>query len=237
MAESFSRRFRQGFANSLPFYIVVLPFGLIFGVIGVNAGLNLVEVMGFSVLVIAGASQLAALQLISDNAPTIIVILTALAVNLRMAMYSASLVPHLGGAPFWMRALSAYVLFDQPYALSMIEFEKDPARTPIEKMGFFMGVGIPMGISWYAATFVGAVLSDKIPTDIGFEFAVPITFLAVVAPMLKSLAHVATAAASVILAMLFANLPFGSGLLVAALLSLFVGAGVEVWMERRKANR
>ncbi|GAA3861611.1 AzlC family ABC transporter permease [Celeribacter arenosi] len=227
-------QFRRGFVDSLPFYLVVGPFGLIFGVIATEAGLNLVEVMGFSILVIAGASQLAALQLMSENAPTVIVLATALAVNMRMAMYSASLTPHIGKAPFWMRALAAYFLFDQPYALSMIDYEKEPERSAIEKITYFAGVGVPMSVVWYAATLAGALLGERIPGDIGLDFAVPITFLAVVAPMLKSLAHVAAAFTSVALVIVLGFMPYGSGLLVAALIALIVGAQVEIWTEKRK---
>jgi predicted branched-subunit amino acid permease len=84
----------------------VVPFAILFGVVGTEAGLNLAQVMGFSIGVVAGASQFAALQLMSENAPALIVVASALAVNLRMAMYSAALAPHLGPASLRDRALS-----------------------------------------------------------------------------------------------------------------------------------
>ena len=85
--------FRSGARDAAPFTLVVGPFAILFGVVATEAGLNLLETMSFSFLVIAGAAQLTALQLMVDQAPTIIVIASALAVNLRMAMYSASLTP------------------------------------------------------------------------------------------------------------------------------------------------
>lgn len=230
-------RFLRGFLDSLPFYIVIVPFGAIFGAIATEAGLNIVEVMSFSVLVIAGASQLAALQMLNENAPTIIVIVTALAVNLRMAMYSASLTPHIGKAPFWMRGIAAYVLFDQPYALSIMEYEKNADRSATDKLSYFFGVGMPMAVVWYLTTLTGALVGDRIPADIGFEFAVPLTFLAVVAPMLKSAAHIAAAATSVALVLALSFMPFGTGLLVAAVVALVVGAQVEAMMEKRAARK
>ncbi|MEM5476364.1 AzlC family ABC transporter permease [Pacificibacter sp. AS14] len=231
------RPFVKGALGSLPFFIVVIPFGVLFGVIATEAGMNLAQIMGFSVLVIAGASQLTALQLLTDHAPTLIVIVTALAVNLRMAMYSASLAPHLGAAPLWKRAFAAYVLFDQPYALSTIEFEKHPDRSTADKLSYFLGAGVPLGITWYIATFFGAVLGEKIPSDIGVDFAVPITFLAVVAPMLKSLAHVAAAMTSVTLVLTLSFMPYGTGLLAAAVVALAVGALVETWTETQGKAR
>ncbi|WP_417243889.1 AzlC family ABC transporter permease [Celeribacter sp.] len=236
MATLIRSRFWRGTVDGLPFHLVLVPFGAIFGVIATEAGLNLVQVMGFTVLVIAGAAQLTAMQLMLDNAPTLVVIVTALAVNLRMAMYSASLVPHFGASPFWMRALAAYFLFDQPYALSVISFEKEPHRSAVEKVSYFLGVGIPLAISWYAATLAGALLGERIPADMGVDFAVPLTFIAVVAPMMRSVAHVATALTSVVLVLALGFMPYGSGLLVAALIALFVGAQVEIWTDKKKAD-
>ena len=116
------------------------------------------QTMGFSVLVIAGASRLAALQLMLEEAPTLIVLATALAVNLRMAMYSASLAPHLGAAPIWVRAVAAYFTVDQSYAMSTVEFERRRGMTLGEKLGYFFGVLTPVCPMWYAFTLVGAAI-------------------------------------------------------------------------------
>ena len=108
-----------GIIGGLPFLLVLLPFGLLFGVLGTEAGLPLSQVMGFSFLVIAGSAQFTALQLMTENAPVLVVLASALAVNLRMAMYSASITPHLGASPLWQRALLSYMLVDQTYAMAM----------------------------------------------------------------------------------------------------------------------
>jgi len=92
-----------GLVRALPFVIVVIPFAMLFGVVATEAGLPLSQTMAFSVLVVAGASQFAALQFMSENAPVLVILASALAVNLRMAMYSASITPHLGAAPMWQR--------------------------------------------------------------------------------------------------------------------------------------
>jgi predicted branched-subunit amino acid permease len=114
---SIRRAFWQGFRDGAPFLLVVVPFGMLFGALAAEAGWNIAEIMAASILIIAGASQFTMLQLMSENAPTLIVIGTALAVNLRMAMYSAALAPHIGAAPLWQRALAAYFLdMDVPAA-------------------------------------------------------------------------------------------------------------------------
>lgn len=96
--------FRRSAATGLPFVVVMVPFGALFGVIGTEAGLPLAQVMGVSIAVIAGAAQFTAVQVMGDGVPVAVVILSALAVNLRIAMYSASIAPWLGAAPLWQRA-------------------------------------------------------------------------------------------------------------------------------------
>ncbi len=219
--------FWKGAREGAPFIVVAAPFAMLFGLVATEAGLNVAEVMGFSVLVIAGAAQFAALHLMQENAPTIVVLATALAVNLRMAMYSASLTPHLGEAGLWQRALVAYFNVDQSYAMAMIEYEKNPKRPVADKVTYFLGVVAPVAATWYAFTLAGALLGSRIPGDIGLDFALPITFLALVGPMLKTLPHVLAAGTSVAVALLFASLPYGSGLLLAGFAAMAVGAEAE----------
>jgi predicted branched-subunit amino acid permease len=224
--------FWRGARDALPFALVVGPFAMLFGVVATEAGLDIVETMAFSVLVIAGASQFAALQQMAENAPTIIVILTALAVNLRMAMYSAALVPHLGAAPLWQRAVISYLNVDQSYAMSVAKFEGTPAMPLREKVAYFFGVAAPVAPSWYIMTLVGALVGKRIPPEFALDFAVPITFIAIVAPMFRTLAHVVTGFTSVVAALALSFLPSNSGLLVAAAIAMAAGARVELWLER-----
>jgi predicted branched-subunit amino acid permease len=219
--------FWQGFRDGTPFILVILPFGAVFGVVATEAGLNLAQVMGFSVLVIAGAAQFVAVQMMVDNAPVLIVLAASLAVNLRMAMYSASLAPHLGKISWWKRGVVSYFMVDQAYAASILKYEHAPDMTAQGKFAYYLGVVTPICPVWYAATWAGASLGTAVPAGLPIDFAVPITFLALIVPMLRSMAHVAAAMVSIIGVLVFAALPFNLGLLVAALLAMMAGAEVE----------
>ena len=223
-----------GVRDGLPFIVMVVPFALLFGVVGIEAGLSMAQTMSFSVLVIAGASQFAALQLMLENAVIGFVLLAALAVNLRMAMYSAALAPHLGAAPFWQRALVGYLNFDQSYMASIAKYEDNPQMTLQAKVAYFLGVALVISPLWCVFTYIGARLGATVPADIEIAFILPIAFLSMVAPMLKSLAHVAAAFVSLIVAISLAGLPAGSGLLIAAVCAMLTGVVVETWMERAK---
>ena len=235
--QSINSPYWQGVRDGAPFVIVIVPFSMLFGVVGTEAGLRVAEVMGFSVLVIAGAAQFTALQLLSDNAPTLIALVSALAVNLRMAMYSASLTPYLGAAPLWQRAFAAYFMVDQSYACAVIRFEQEPHWSVSERMSYYFGVITPICPLWYVFTLVGALVGTAVPPGLPLDFALPITFLAMIGPMLRTPAHAAAALVSVTLALVFAWLPYNLGLLVAGIAAMMTGAQVEVMLERRKGAR
>ena len=222
-----------GVRDGAPFILMAAPFATLFGVIATDAGLTLAQTMGFTVLVIAGASQFAALQMMVENASIAFVLLAALAVNLRMAMYSASLVPYLGAAPLWQRACIAYLNFDQTYITSIARYEARPDMTVPDRVAYFLGVATPITPLWFAMTFVGVVAGKAIPEAWALDFIMPIMFLAMVAPMVKSLAHAAAAAVSVSVGLLLVGLPSGTGLLIAAGAAMLTGALVEIWMENR----
>lgn len=224
--------FYQGILAGLPFTIFAIPFALLFGVVATEAGLDVAETMGFSLLVIAGAAQFTAVQLMTENAPVWVVLTAALAVNLRMAMYSASLQPHLGTLPFWKRALVAYCNIDQSFAVGSAQFEAAPEMSVNEKFRFFIGVVVPVMPLWVIFTWVGAVVGNAIPDAVELDFAMPILFLALVGPMLRTLAHVIAAAVSVLVSLLLVGLPSGFGVLLAGMVAMVAGAEVERRMGR-----
>lgn len=227
------RAFFGGLRDGLPFLLVIVPFGVLFGVVAREAGWDLSAILGMSVLVIAGASQFTALQLLEEGAPVAMAVLTATAVNLRHAMYSASLAPHLGHAPLWQRALAAYGVVDQTYAVAIARYERQPSMSGSEKVAYFFGVAGITYVVWYASSLVGALLGARIPQELALDFAVPIAFLALFAPALRTAPNVAAAFVAVVVSLALADLPFGFGVLAAAAIAMCAGAFVEVWTERR----
>ncbi len=220
--------FWRGLRDGSPFILVMAPFAALFGVVASEAGLRVFEALTFSVLVLAGAAQFAALQVLREDAPTIIAIVTALAINLRMAMYTAALTPWLGAAPFWQRAVVTYFVVDQTYAYSVNAYEANTDWDMPRKLAYFFGVAAPIIPFWYGATLVGAWLGRSIPPELALDFAVPIAFIALVTPMLRSAAHVVAAFVGVTVSLALAWLPHSTGILVAGLLGMMTGAYVEL---------
>ncbi|MDO5706971.1 MAG: AzlC family ABC transporter permease, partial [Paracoccus sp. (in: a-proteobacteria)] len=223
--------FRHGIVQSLPFLLVMVPFAVLFGVVASDAGMDLTQIMGFSVMVLAGASQFTAVQLLADQVPVLLVIISALAVNLRMAMYSASLVPWLGAATIRERMAVAYLLVDQTYALSIQYYELHPRLSVRQRLAYFIGSATALCLPWMVFSWIGATIGKAIPASIPLDFAVPITFLAMIAPMLRTPAHMAACVVAVIAGLALSGLPNGLGLLIAAPLGMAAGAWMEIRTE------
>ncbi|MGR3464443.1 AzlC family ABC transporter permease [Limimaricola sp.] len=232
-----SSPFRAGFRDCLPFVLIVVPFSTLFGVVARDAGLDILQVMAMSVIVIAGASQFTALSLLQDGAPVFVALLAALAVNLRMAMYSAALVPHLGGAPLGMRALAAYFMVDQSFAVAVRRYENSPRMTGSEKLRYYFGCITAICPLWYACSFAGALMGQAIPASLSLDFAVPVCFIALLAPLLRSAPHLVAALVSGLATVALAGLPWNLGLPLAALMAMMAGAQSERFLTRRAARR
>jgi predicted branched-subunit amino acid permease len=231
-----TRAFWRGYLDCAPFILIVVPYSMLFGVVARDAGLDVVQTMSMSVLVIAGASQFTALALLQDQAPVFIVVFTALAVNLRMAMYSAALVPHIGHARFGTRVLMADLMVDQAFAVAVKTYEDRPGMSPTNKVAYYFGAMMLICPFWYGFTLVGAVVGQAIPESYSLDFAVPICFIALTAPLLRSLPHVIAALTSCVAAMAFAWVPWSLGLILAALTAMIVGAQAELYLKRRQAR-
>ncbi len=228
---------RRGFFDGLPFLAVIVPFSLLFGVVARDAGLDVLQVFAMSAIVIAGAAQFTALGLMQDGAPVLVVVLAALVVNLRMAMYSAAMVPHVGSAPRWQKMLLAYSMVDVAFGASVAEYDRRPAMTVAEKMGYYFGNVLSVCPVWYGCTVIGALLGRAIPASLSPDFAVPVCFIALLAPMLRSLPHLVAAGVSVVGALVFAGVPWNLGLLLAAGCAMAAGAQTEIALARRAATR
>ncbi|MEO0999432.1 MAG: AzlC family ABC transporter permease [Pseudomonadota bacterium] len=226
------RAYLEGVRDGAPFSLVVGPFGFIFGVAAAEAGLDILATMAMTALVVAGASQITALALLEEGGPVFVALLAGLAVNLRMALYSAALAPRFGALPLWQRAVAAYFLTDLSYTMSELRFGKG-AMGLGARLAYYLGIATVPTVFWYAMTWIGAVIGGRLPESWPLEMAIPIAFLAIVGPMLRTLPHVVTAFVSVVLALLFAGLPYSLGLLLAAAGAIAAGSLTETWLERR----
>jgi 4-azaleucine resistance transporter AzlC len=221
------RAFSDGIRIMLPLLPGAVPFGMIAGVVASDAGLDALAGIGQSVVIFAGAAQLASTQLIADVAPALVVIFTGLIINLRFAMYSAALAPHFAALPRGRRWLAAYLMTDQAYALSAMRYASEPGMTLSSKFAYYMGGASVMWIVWVGATAAGYFLGNRVPPSWSLDFFIPLSFLALVVPNIRDRANASAALTGGTVAVAGWGLPFNMGLFLAALTGIAAGYLVE----------
>jgi len=220
--------FGQGVRDVIPLLLGIIPFGFIAGIATVNAGLGLPEAVGLSAIVFAGAAQLAALDLIGRDAPLVIVVVTAVVINLRMLMYSASIAPHFRTLSRRMKATVAYFLTDQAYALTIARYRNEESTRPV---AYYLGVAVTLWVVWQLTTIAGVVLGTTVPESLGLEFAVPLVFLALLIPAMEDSPTTVAGILGGIVAVGAAGLPLNLGLLVGAAVGIVAGLLTEAATE------
>ncbi|MBM4427928.1 MAG: AzlC family ABC transporter permease [Chloroflexi bacterium] len=217
--------FWDGVRAEIPLLIGVFPFGMIYGALALNAGLSAFASQMMSSIVFAGSSQFVTAQLVQDAAPGFVIILTIAVVNLRHMLYSASLAPYLKNLSLKWKFLLSYLLTDEAYAPSIIKYEKEGVN-PFSHW-FLLGAGFSLWFTWQVSTALGIFLGTEMPEDIPLEFALPLTFIAMVVPILKKRPMIAAAVSAGITALLAYHLPFKLGLILAALVGIIIGTVLE----------
>jgi 4-azaleucine resistance transporter AzlC len=219
--------FMRGVRDQLPILLGVVPFGLIFGALALENGLPPETIQGLSFFVFAGSAQFIAADLIGGGTPALIVILTIAIVNLRHMLYSATLAPRLRPLSTSWRWILSWLLTDEAFATSSIHFRRHPNP---KAHWYMLGTGLALWISWQISTAAGVLLGAALPASWNLDFALPLTFLALLIPLLLDRAILAAAASAAIAAMLLAGLPFRLGLLLSALIGIAAGYAAEVLM-------
>jgi len=220
-----SKNFWAGVRAEVPLIIGGFPFGMIYGALALNAGLSNFAAQMMSSMVFAGSAQFITTQLVREAAPGFVIVLTIAVVNLRHMLYSASLAPYLASISTRWKILLSYLLTDEAYAPSVVHFEKEGA-TPSGHW-FLLGAGLALWTDWQISTALGIFLGAAIPESWSLDFALPLTFIAMVVPVLKNRPAIAAALSAGVVALFANSIPYQLGLILAALVGIAVGTLLE----------
>ena len=214
--------FLLGVRALLPMLLGVAPFGVIYGVIALQSGIPPLAAILMSSLVFAGSAQFLLAQLVGAGAPALLSVGAVGLINLRHALYSASVAPLLHALPRRWKLLLAYLLTDEAYAAAIPHLLAEP-QSPHAHWILF-GAGFALWAGWQISTLIGVLLGARLPPDLGLDFALPLTFIAIVVPLIDNRAKLAAAMVAGSVAVLLAWLPYKTGLFAAALAGLAAGA-------------
>jgi 4-azaleucine resistance transporter AzlC len=208
------------------------PFGVIFGALAIGSGLPVWMTLGMSALVFGGSSQFVAVSLISSGTALPVIWLTTFVVNLRHALYSATLLPYARTLPARWRWALSFWLTDETFAV----VENQLRRHVDVKDGayYWLGSSLSMYVNWLVWTAVGVLLGQSVPglANLGLDFAMVATFAAIVALQLRERPILMAALVAGVVAMLARGLPYKLGLMLAAVAGVTAGVAMEVWAAR-----
>lgn len=212
---------RAGARAILPLSFGVFPFGLVYGVTVVESVIE--DWLGAlaSLVVLAGAAQLAIVDLLDEGAPWFIVIGTALVINARFVMYSGALASSFSQYPWRWRIALAHLMTDQATATSLLYNQREhDAR---KRMAFYLGAAGTFALAWLAGTFLGIIVGAAIPTEFQLGFAVPLMFVALLVPSIRDGASLVAAAVGFAVTLLAREAPLNTGLLIGAAAGIAIG--------------
>ena len=213
--------FIAGIKALLPILLGVIPFGMISGIAVIQTHIPPVSGFVMSLLIYSGAALIVALQLINTGAPALVVFFSALVINLRFMIYSASLAPFLKRLSESRKSLLAYLLSDQAYAASIIHMTESSA--PDITWWHFLGSSLTMWLAWQISVGIGMLVGAQLPSSWSLEFTIPLTFLAVAVAGIKDKFTAVAAVVAGVTAVLANAAPFKLGLVIAALVGILAG--------------
>jgi 4-azaleucine resistance transporter AzlC len=217
--------FLAGVQAELPLLIGVFPFGMIYGALALSAGLSPVAAQMMSSIVFAGSSQFAVAQLVRDAAPAVVIVVTVALINLRHMLYSASMAPYLRHLSTRWKSLLAYLLTDEAYAATITHYQA-AGVTPTSHW-FLLGAGLALWSTWQVSSALGIFLGAALPASWPLDFALPITFIAMLTPTLRGRPMLAAALAAGAIALLAYGLPYKLGFILAAVAGIALGMLLE----------
>lgn len=223
--------FMHGVRTLLPLTPGVIPFGLVTGYMAVQMGMSPGTSIGMTLLFYSGSAQMVALQLLHTGALPVTIVVTALIINLRFIMYSASLAPYVHHLPRRWTWPMAYLLSDQSYALCVLKFASGELGRFAHH--FYAGTAVSMWLAWQLSVVAGIYLGASIPQSWSLGFAIPLSFLALLIPGLRSMASLGAAVVGGVLAVLAINLPYNLGLVTASIGGVIAGLVIESLRKHR----
>ena len=226
-SESF-KEFLRGIRAEMPILLGVAPLGMIYGALATAAGLSAFQSQAMSSIIFAGSAQFLLVQFVGQGMPPIMMILSATIINLRHLLYSASVAPFTRRLCTGWKLLLAYFLTDEVYAVTIMHYSEQSSSS--HKHWFFLGAGLALWSFWQLSTATGIFLGAQIPADLGLDFTLALTFIALAVPAIKDRPSLLAALSAGVIALLTINLPYKLGLIAASLTGIAVG----VWSEQQR---
>ena len=210
----------KGFYDVSPLLLPVVPFGIIFGAIGIELGFGPYITYATSIIIFSGASQIVFFQLLSNGASSLIAITSSSVVSTRHLLYGAVVAQYLSKLSLMWKIFLSYLLTDQAFAVSQEFFKKN--SNDAYKHYHLLGAGLTLWIVWQLTTVIGILLGSIVPEELGLSFTIPLTFLALLINYFRKIDHLIVIFLSGLSSILFYEAPLKSYIILSCVISLFI---------------
>lgn len=221
------RLLRDGFVAMVPLWSGAIPTGIAFAVAAHNTGLSFIEIQAMSLTVFSAGAQLAALAVVADSPSIGAYALVVVTINIHLVLLGV-VAGRSNRLSHWRKVLVATFLTDSSFAIS--------AREGVIRWQVLLGAGLSMYVGWNIGTLMGALAggaASRLPSE-QLALVAPLTFLAVLAPVIRtSPALVTLLAAGATMLLLTGTVPVGVALLAAAV----IGSAAGSWWDARVRDR
>lgn len=166
--------------DGIPIIMGFIPIAMAFGILSKSANLTLLETLGFSMIVFAGASQFIAVNLLIAGAGFGEIILTTLLVNFRHFLFAASIAPKLTKDMKKFAPLIAFGLTDELFSIASLK-EKPLTKEYLLVLEFCGYSALAVG------TLLGYVLGGVLPPVVQLSMGIALyaLFIAILVPEMK----------------------------------------------------
>lgn len=213
--------FKNGCLQEIPLQLGVFPFGIAYGILGIEVGLTNIQTYLLSIIIFAGVSQIVFAQLFSTFTPSFMIVGTIGIVNLRHILYGVSLSSYLKKLSLKWRIILSYLITDEAFAISYKRFSEEKKT---KYMHFhLLGSGITLWTSWQISTLIGIFIGPSIPNSLNLEYVIPLSFIAIVVVSINTKIKLIIFIMSALLSILLRDLPWNLWIITSALISIIIG--------------
>lgn len=229
--------FLSGMKKAIPIVMGYVPVSFAFGVLASEIGMSPVDALLMGALFLAGSGQLIAVSMLGNGDSFSAIVVTTTVVNLRHLLKSAAMIPGLRYWPRWRKALFAFELTDETFAVHADRFAHMPNAPELLTKRFYIaetfGINITSHLAWICGGFLGAIFGNSLGDlkTYGLDYALPGMFVALLAPRLFNRPELVVSVVAGVCSVLFVLVGLDAWNLI---LATIIGATVGLFLPQPK---
>lgn len=215
-----------------PMVVGIVPFGVAIGATVAASTIDPWAGLASAPVILAGAAQLATIQMLEAGSHAAVIIVSALLINLRILLYSASLAPWFRGERLRTRLVLAITVIDQTHLVCTPRFEEGDLDRR-ERVAYYTGASAWLLTAWIGSQTTAIVLGAELPAAARLDMAAPFALLGLLAKSVGTRSSAMAAVVGTLVVTAGAGLPLHSATLAATLVGIGAALASDARMHRQ----